>query len=95
MQGQMELGIIPLDGMEKLVDADLRGQLFADLAQKRLLRRLARLHFPARELPPVLERAIPALGGEDPVPFPDDGGNDFDSLHFFCRDGDNVGSILV
>ena len=78
---QMELRIVPFDRMEELVDADLRRELLADFPDQRSLRRLSDLHFPARELPPVLEIAITPLGGKYLVSLADNRCYYFDCFH--------------
>ena len=64
MHGEVELRIIILHRTQKLIHADFRRQLLANLALQRLLWRFPCLHLSARELPPVFEIAISSLSGE-------------------------------
>jgi hypothetical protein len=61
----MESRVVPLHCVQQVSHCNLRVQFLLDLALQGLLRAFARLNLSARELPPTLPFAIPALGGED------------------------------
>ena len=88
---EVELRIVPFDGMQQFPDGDAGFQLLPNFAADGLLGCLPRFDFAARELPPVLPVAGSPLGGEDAVlGVVDDGGGNGDGFHneFFaspCR----------
>ena len=65
VQRQVEIGVVPFHGTYQFSDSDFRVQFLLDFAVQRLLSRFPGFNLPARELPPVLEFPIYALGGED------------------------------
>ena len=75
---EVETGVVPLHRAYQAADADVGVQLLADFAHQGLLRRLARLHLPSGELPPVLEFSVAALRSEYLVAATDYCGDDFD-----------------
>lgn len=82
MHGEVELGVVPFDGMQQFSNGDAGLQFLPDLAANGLLRRLARFDFAARKLPPVLPIARAPLCGEDAVlRVVDDGGGNGDMFH--------------
>ena len=79
---EVELGVVPLDGVQEFAHSDAGVQFLPDFAAEGLLGRLAGFDLAARELPPVLPVAGPALGGEDAVlGVVDDGGGNGDVFH--------------
>ncbi len=82
VHGEVECGVVVLDGAEAAAYVNADAELFRYLAVQRRLGTLARFDFPAWEFPHPLEFAVSALGGENlPVPMYD-GRYDFDSFHF-------------
>ena len=81
MQREVEGRVVPLDRLQQAADIDLCIQFFPDFPLQRFPGCLSGLHFPAREFPPVLPVAIPALRREDLFPAADDGCYDFNSFH--------------
>ena len=79
---EVELRVVPLDGVQQFPDGDAGLQLLPDLAAQRLLGRLPGFNLAARELPPVLPVARPPLCGEDAVlGIVDNGGGNGDVFH--------------
>ena len=79
---EVELGVVLLDGVQKLPDGDAGVQFLPDFAAEGLLGGLAGFDLAAGKLPPVLPVAGPALGGEDAVlGVVDDGGGNGDVFH--------------
>ena len=60
--GEVEVRVVPLNGVEEGADGDIGLQLFADFADEGLLRGFAGFDLPAREFPPVFPLAIAPLG---------------------------------
>lgn len=65
----------------QFIDTDFGVQLLSYLASESLDRTFARLNLATRCLPIILPFAVAPLGGEDSIPFADDGGYDFYCLH--------------
>lgn len=78
---EVELGIVPFDGRKEFIDTDFGVQLLSYLASECLDRTFTRLNLAARCLPIILPFAVAPLGGEDSIPFADDGGYDFYCLY--------------
>ena len=78
VHGEVEVGVVVVDGGEELVDCDVGIQLFVYLADKGFLRAFAGLDFAAGELPPAFPRTVAALCGKNGVATADDGGHHFD-----------------
>ena len=81
MHCEMEGRVVPFDGLEELSDFDCRIQLLPDFPFQCLLRGLSWFNLAARELPPVFELPVSALGGENPVAPPYYGCCHFYLLH--------------
>ena len=81
MHCEMEGRVVPFDGLEELSDFDCRIQLLPDFTFQCLLRGLSGFNLAARELPPVLEFPIAALGGEYSVAPPYYGCRHFYTFH--------------
>ena len=90
VQGKVEFGIVVVHSVQKFLYYDVRGEFFADLANKSLLWRFAGFYLSAREFPPILELAIAALGREYLTILADDSCHYFYPFHHNCKD-----SILV
>ena len=84
MHRQVESRVVPLYGFQQLSNLNVRIQFLHNLARKRLLVRLSSIELAAGELPPALEVAIAASGGEDLVAAEDDGGYDVDGGDAVC-----------
>lgn len=65
MHLQMEIRIIPLNGLQQFPDLNLRVEFLPNLPNKRLLRAFPWLNLASGKLPPALPLAIPALRGEN------------------------------
>lgn len=78
VHGEVKTGVVPFHRADQAADADVGVELLAYFAHQGLLRRLARLHLPSGELPPVLEFPVAALGCEYPAAAADYCGDDFD-----------------
>ena len=81
VHGQVEAGIVVFHGGQELPDLDLRVQLLPDLPDQGLGRSLSRLELPAGELPKILIVPIAPLGGEDPLPVANHGGDNLYRFH--------------
>ena len=62
VHGQVESGVVVLDGAQEIAHTDIDGKFFLQFAGERLLRGFAGFHLAARKFPPVLEVAVTALG---------------------------------
>ena len=78
---EMEVGIVPLDGVNEVSDGDFGVEFLADFAHERLLRAFPGLHFPAREFPPVFELSVPPLGRKYFISASYHRGHDLDVFH--------------
>ena len=78
VHGEMEVGVVVIDGGEESVDCDEGVQLLSQFADEGLFAAFAGLHLAAGEFPPPFPFAVAALGGEDFIVSEDDGGNYFD-----------------
>ena len=65
VHGEVEVGIVPFDGLDEVLDGDVRLKLFPQLALEGLLGAFARLYLAAGELPVAFPLALAALGGEE------------------------------
>ena len=86
MRRKMELGIIPLNRMQELINDDIGIQLLMDLTYQSIFGSLTWLNFSARELPPILEIPITALGSKDFISFTYYGSNNFYPFHTHLKD---------
>lgn len=84
VEGEVEGGVVVLDGGEEAIDADVGVELLTDFAPESLCRRFAGLDFASRKFPEVFELAIATLGGEVLLLAADDGRYYFDAFHDFC-----------
>ena len=83
MHREVKLRIVALDRRHEGLGCNRHLELLLDLAHDGGLGRFAGLHLAAGKLPPVLEVAVPALGGENPAFMLDDGRDHFDRLHSY------------
>ena len=81
----MEFRIVSLDCYQMFLNTDLRFKLFPYLAGKRFLRSLVLFYLSAGEFPSVLEITVSALGREDLISVPDNGGNNIYGLHYLQK----------
>ena len=65
VHGQMELGVIPLNGLHESAYLDFCIEFLLDFAGQRLLRSLPRLHLAAGKFPPTLPWTISTLSRKD------------------------------
>lgn len=77
----MEVGVVPLDGVNEVSYGDFGVKFLADFAHEGLLRAFPGLHFPAREFPPVFELSVPPLGRKYFISASYHRGHDFDVFH--------------
>ena len=64
MEGEVEGGVVVLDGSEEAINVDVGVELLTDFAPESLCGRFARFDFASRKFPEVFEFAIATLGGE-------------------------------
>lgn len=81
VKGDVEGGVVVVEGMEESVHLDFGGEFFAYFANQGLLGALAGLEFAARKFPEVFVFAVAALCGENLIALSDDSGCHFNAFH--------------
>ena len=77
MHGEMEFGVVVVDGCMEAVNYDFGIQFFFDFTHEGFFTAFSLLDFTAWEFPPATPLTIAALGGKDLVVVNNDCGNHF------------------
>ena len=80
--GEVEIGVVVIDGTKEMVHCDIRRQFFFDFPPESIFRHFAFFYLATGEFPAAFKFSVTPTGGEDLISFSNDCRRHMDGFHW-------------